>query len=617
MRRIGALLLKELSQHGWVIALLAVFLGLVQGLLVLGSAVAPRTITMLETHATFMRVFLPLLGLAIGRRLVVREYYAHTQRFLESLPLRREEVFVEKLGVGAALLGLAAFASFVLASAIAALKEPVGGRWLLIVLWRTEVFALALWAFFFTMGLLGRWRIPVYLALLLVLLYLDRATEVSVARVPPLSLIGETFVLERHALPVGDLAISLAVAVGLVGLAAFLSLARDGAIADALAGTMSRREKVAIGIVLALALIATTVVEPETDEPPFAFDEPQVLRRSEALDVFYLDETHRASAEALADRLALDLEALGEAWGVEVLPTVHVALRPDLPPDEPERVELAEDDPAVLVRARFTDPSFDRARFSRFVLATVIEKATAGRAALEPIAWVRTGLAGAVAEPDAADLAAWHAARRRPRWQTLSRYRRTEERFGPDVAAAVAQVAAGVVIDHDERRWRAFARSALEPDPGPPPLAVLAIRRDPIRDRFVRETGLEVEAFERAWRGQLDALRRGVGPLPRARARATVEPEEGALRTIRWSIDFARPPEHGTFCALVHAPLGPFDDVVPDRELMREERPCDALDPEGERLRGRYTAGDRVFFAIEREGLGARLRLLAERRTLE
>ncbi len=614
MSRLGGLLLKELLQHGWVLALLGLFVGVTQGLLVLGSAIAPRTITMLEVHESFVRLFLPLLGLALGRRLVVREYYAHTQRFLAALPVYRWEVFVQKLGLGAALLGLAAFASLAVAALVASFKEPLDAQWLIIVLWRTEVFVLALWAFFFTMGLLGRWRVPVYLAIAMVLLYVNRATEVSLSRVPPLSLVNETFVLERARFPAGDLAWSLLFVVVTVGLGAFLALARDGGLADSLAQTMSRVEKVAVGVVLSLALIGTSVADPLADEPPFAFEARRVERRAEVgLAVLYLEDTQAASAAALADHLALDLTALRDELALHELPPVHVALRPDLDPHDYEEVALEEGDPGVLVRARYHDEAFDRSRFSQRVLELAIVKATDGRAAHEPLAWVRSAVAGRIARPGTERLAAVYAAARRPRYEDLARLWRTEERFGEGVAAALAAVAADVAVEEaSEARWRAFARSCLSPEPWPGVLEAVALRRDPVEARLARELGVDHAALEAAWAARLRALRPRAPRLPAAYAR--IEEEEGALRTVAWGVTGATP--EGAGCALVHAPLGPFDGVVDPSDEVRDERPCAAVAGEPARLIGRYGARDRVLLAIEIELDDGPVRLLAERREL-
>ncbi|HJL19217.1 MAG TPA: ABC transporter permease [Sandaracinaceae bacterium LLY-WYZ-13_1] len=626
-RRVGALALKELTHHGLVLLAVGAFLAFVWAMLLLGAAIGPRTITVLEAHADFVRIFLPLLGLALGRRLVVREYHGRTQRFLEALPVHRLEILVTKYGIGLALLGGVTFASLAVVGAVAALKEPVTGRWLLVILWRSEVFALALWSFFFAMGLLGRWRFPLYLGLFVLVVTLDRSTDVELARVGPFALVNETLPLERHDLPFHDLGVTLGLAAGLTAGAAALALVNEGSVAEAAAKTMSRREKAAVGVVFVAALIALDVADPRRTEAPFALEGEHVVRRPDArLAVLHHAPRHAPAAAALADVLAEDRRGLRDALGFGPLPPVHVVLRETLEPHVFERVALDDAEDGVLVRARFTDPAFDREAFRAFVLAEALDVATDGRASFEPHAWVRSGTAGwwvtrgGALPPAMAAQAASVARRRTPSWDTLARWQRTEERFGREATRAWSTAAARAAVEAvGEERWLAFARDVLEEDPPVGALAVIDARRRPVDARFEEATGLDVPAFERTWR---DALRRrgipGAYRLPRGEGFVRVEAEEGDLRVVRWGVRFARPPDDGALCALVHAAVGPFDRPIDPDETRRVEVPCAELDPAGERLVGRYGPGDRAFFAIEvgADATGAPIRLFSERRTI-
>ena len=60
MDRVLTLLEKELWEHGLALGAVLVFLGGIAGLLLLGTAVGPQTITVLDAHASFVRIFLPL-----------------------------------------------------------------------------------------------------------------------------------------------------------------------------------------------------------------------------------------------------------------------------------------------------------------------------------------------------------------------------------------------------------------------------------------------------------------------------------------------------------------------------------------------------------------------------
>lgn len=621
MSRIGVLLAKELREHGLAMGALLVLLGGVATLLLIGAALAPRTLTLLETHATFVRFFLPIVGLALGHRLIVREYQAGTQRLLEALPLRRWEVMLAKLLFGLAVLGLAALASLVISAGAAAFREPVTLTWLALIALRTALFTFTLGAFFLTMGLLGRFRIPVYLTLLFATLFLAFATDLELRRFGPFALIGERFVLEREDFPWREAAVTLAMGLGMLGVGALIALSREGALAEGLARRMSAREKGTVGIILIGALIGSELVDARTKKKPFAFEHEAVVR-AEGIDVLHLEARHRAAAEALSAVVAEDLRGVREALGRDDLPPVHVALRAAVDPREIERVTL-KDEEGVLLRASFASEGFDRDALRAAVLERVLASITRGRAAFEPYVWVQRGFARAWVHrgetlPAPALLALWAARQERPSTSLLAEWERTEERFGVAAADGLAYVAARAIETQvGEDAWQRFARTLLAE---PPPLGVLAVidlRLDPIEARLERETGLTPRALDEALDAQLTAwraLERGpLARVPRTDAFILVEP--GNPPALRWWVDADRPFEPGATCTLVHAAIGPFDAPLDPDALFREERPCAELDDEEARLVGRYGSGERVFAAIELDtpALGAPVRVVATR----
>ncbi|MBX3272169.1 MAG: ABC transporter permease subunit [Sandaracinaceae bacterium] len=613
MRRLGGLLEKELRHHGALLAMLLAFVGSIDLVLLFGASVGPRTITMLEAHANFTRVFLPLVALALGHRLVVREYHERTQRFLEALPVRRIEVLAVKLGLGLAVLGLVAALSLGASALAAATREPLTLRWLGLVALRTAAIVTTLWSALFAMGLLGRWRVPTYLAIGLVLVFLDQGTAFEVGRFGPFGLAGERLVLERFAVPWEELGVSAAIAAGALALAITLALVDEGSVAESLAKPMSRRERIAVGVVLALALIGFEVVEPRRDKPVYAMVHPQTVHRPDArVSVQHVDPSLRQDAEALADAIAGDLVRAREALGYRApLGPVHVASRPSLPAHARESVALADRADGVLVRAPFGAPGFDAAGLRAWLLERVVDHATEGRAAFEPNAWVRAGSAALLVHerPPAPGLAAFHRRHRAPRYEALARYRRTEERFGAEVARALAASAAFAFVEvAGSDAWWAFAREVL----APPPPGVFAMLRPTARARF--EAAVDPAAFDAAWERALTAP----SDVPRARGWIAIEPAEGRLRAVRWGVRFEAPPPPGARCALAHAELGPFDEVLADADLAREEVACGALGEDGATLAGGgYGAGDRALFVVELATGGAPVRLLAERRELD
>jgi hypothetical protein len=643
MRRLGALIGKELREHGLVLGALTLLLVGVALLLLLGSLAASRTMTLLETHATFVRFFLPIAALALGHRLIVLEYQRGTQRFLEALPLRRWEVLVTKLALALGVLSIAALGSLALSLAAAALREPITLRWVAIVLVKTELFALTLGVFFLTMGLAGRFRIPIYLTLLFALAFLGFATDVELARFGPFALVGERFVLERDRLPVGEVLETALLIAGMLGIGAFLALGREGSIADALARRMSAREKAIVGVVLIGAMVASELFDTKKDKDPFTFDHEAVVRLEDPrVEVLYLEPRHRPRAEALAALVASDLRGVRDALALEALPAVHVALRESIDPRAIERVELEEND-GVLVRASFASDGFDRDALRARLIERVLEHVTGDRAAFEPYAWVRTGFAEAWvhsvgwrapprARPGSAAplpsparsgealpspaLRALHVARtERPRFVTLARWQRTEERLGPAGAEGLAYAAAAAIVARaGQPKWLAFARSTIAREPPPAALAVIDLRLDPIAARLERETGMSPEALDAAMQEQIARWRaseraRRLARVPRLRASLAMEG-----RAIVWRVSADRPFEPGATCSLLHAAAGPFDRPLRPEALFREERLCAALaDPEA--LAGRHGPGERVLVAVELDTptLGAPVRVAAAR----
>lgn len=620
MKRIGALVAKELREHGLVLGGLTLLLIGVALLLLLGSLTASRTMTLLETHATFARFFLPIAGMALGHRLIVLEYQRGTQRFLEALPLKRWEVLITKLALALSVLSIAALGSLGLSLAAASLTEPITLRWVAIVAVKTELFALSLGVFFVTMGLAGRFRIPIYLTLLFALAFLGFATDVEIDRFGPFALVGQRFVLERDALPWGDVLETALLILGVLGAGTIIALGREGSIADALARRMSAREKAIVGVVLIGAMIASEVFDTKKDKDPFTFDHEAVVRLDDPrVEVLYLEPRHRPRAEALGAVLQADLRGVREALALDRLPAVHVALREAIDPRAVEPVTLEEND-GVLVRASFASEGFDREALRAALIERVLEDVTDDRAAFEPYAWVRTGFAeawvhaGEAMPPPA--LRALHVARaERPRFLALSRWQRTEERLGPAGAQSLAYLAATAIEARAGRaKWLAFARATVAREPPPAALAVIELRMSPIAARLERETGLDPAALDAAMLEQLARWRaseraRLLDRVPRVRASIAME-----ARSIVWRVTADRPFEPGASCSLLHAAAGPFDRPLPPEALFREERLCAELAGE-EALVGRHGPGERVLVAVELDSptLGAPVRIASAR----
>ncbi len=629
MRRIAGLLKKEMWEHGALVLGLLLLVGFVLMMLLIGALSATRTITILETHANFVRFFIPLIALALGNRLVVREYHGRTQRFLEALPIRRVEVVIVKVTAGIMILSIACMASLLLSALAAIVREPVTLRWLALVAMRSEVFVFVLWSVLFMMGLLGRWRIPIYLGIGLFLLILGSTTDVEIGRFGPFALVGDMLVLERQTLPLTDLWQSVALGAGALAAGFALALLGEGSIAEALSRRMTQREKATFAMAFVGGLIVLGTAGEKKTKEPFSFQRDEVVRTG-GVEVLYFHDRHRRAAEEIAALLSSDRARLRRDLLLSSLAPVHIALRETLDARTVERVEL-EDADGILLRANFIADHFDRGALRSAALERVIEHATDGRALFEPHAWVRTGLAAMLAyegesERVPAMRALWMARQRAPSWALLARWQRTEERYGPAAAQGVAYAAASTIVSLRTRaRWLAFARSIVGEEPPWGMRAVWEERSEPPIARLMRHVGISERELIAGWRVQNERWRADprfaeLHAVPHARSAISIERGEGDLRTVRWSVRFTHgAPERESICTLVHAALGPFDRPLRVDELSREERPCAELASGGERLVGRYAPGERVLLAVEVDSpgiLGAAIRVHSERREI-
>ena len=166
---------KELRQHGGALlgmtALLATAFGLGK---VLMSREA-RVLSALEAVSSFALGPLVAAALYLGHRLVVAEHFGRTQRFVEALPVRRGHLALVKAAFGLCWLELWAGLALLLGAA-GATTEPLGARFLGILAARLSLYVLALWGVIFLLGFFGRLRFVLGVALVVLLIALDRAT---------------------------------------------------------------------------------------------------------------------------------------------------------------------------------------------------------------------------------------------------------------------------------------------------------------------------------------------------------------------------------------------------------------------------------------------------------
>ncbi len=662
MRRLTALLGKELRQHALSGIALLVCLTICYLLLLVGTLANAETVSVMEVHASFLLLFVLIAALVLGHRLVVTEYYGRTQLFLEALPVRRWEVVALKYGLGLAVLLLISGLSLG-ATALAALtREPVDGWFLTIVATRTLVYVFFLWAFLFAMGLVGRFRIPIYLALLVMVGVVDGMTQLELQRFGPLALVdNNTLPFEREVMPIRALLETLAIGIGWTAVAFGLALIHEGSVAETLAKRMSQKEKALVGILFVGMMLAIVFLDDRRDKEPYTFPNQNTLVSATApLEILYLQPTRSADALALQSRLEHDLDTLRDAMGWTDLPAVRIAYRPSIDATIYDQAELTSND-GILVRANFqrTD-DWDPQAFSAFVIGLTLDDATLGRAQFEPKAWLRDGFAqwwasrpratGSAVNIDpavacASDDSPTRRTLLRALWMTrhqpltshqLATWLRTRERHGERVTAALALSGLWVLEQqHGEAAVLALAREVFGRQPTEDireliyewrhPMATVFQAANTAKTADTTTTTVGWEDFIADWNTQLDrwrsepACRALLDAIPEGEAELEIERGAGSVRNIVYRFDFDSPWKAGTLVTLLHTRLTPFDAPLERFDLRRREH----LWPTGEsqaswRLPGFYGQGSRAFFALEVESeiLGCPIRWVADRRDI-
>jgi hypothetical protein len=614
-----ALLLKEWREHRGAWLVLNLFLGLVLLLLLLAqknTAEKGSLFALLQVPA----IVLSTVGaLFVGHRLVVREYGQRTQLFLEALPLSRTRILATKLVLGTTVLLLPLAAALLFLWSRARAHEDVTARFLLLLSLRAATPVLLGWSFFALAGLLGRYRNPLYLFLVLAAFAADQLTDLDLSTAGPFGLLGADFAFERSRVPWDDLLGCWALTAAVVALCFGLILYRDGTLAELFSQKMSHREKVFIACVLVGLLAAISMMDEAKKRKPFDLHEAEQTRvKQSAVQVASGVGFPRERAQEMAERLARELLALSDYLGLERLPAVAVLPIRELDADVFQRAKLEEAD-GVVVRANLAAPDFDVRAFEAFLFREVLIHVSEGVVLREERQWLLDGFTtwwahrsgqeerlparAAVASREGFDAQAWLT---------------TRERLGPCLSGAVA--ARGVQALHTrlgEPSFQALMRHLLARPAG---TGLWGFWKEPRLGSLLREQdGFSEEELLRRWSEALQEdrqthakeLERVAGMKPSLSLVAESAETFRLEHTLQAAEGQALPARY----ALLHHKLEPFENEVAAHALSRQDT---VPAPGGARLPVGLARGDRWLFVVQvdSETLGCPIRLLAERKEI-
>ncbi|HTQ36848.1 MAG TPA: ABC transporter permease [Steroidobacteraceae bacterium] len=550
--------------------------------------------------------FGPLLSLALANRFVVREYGGRTQLFLETLPMSRAQVIAVKWLTSAVCLLLPMALGFGVILLAARHSVDLTGQFVLSLAMRGFVFLMFAHALAFFVGLTGRYRYLLWLALVVLGIIGYVAWQMPPEQWPPFRLVSGAMPFQRGAAPIQALWITAAITAGLLAATFTLALGFQGSWVVALARRMSLREKIVMTTAFISVIYVMMLVDDRKPKPPFSLQDgvassaglPRVMvARAEGLG--------SAAALGLADRLATDLQALRGYLALGHLPVV--AVQPDASIDSGLflRAHLPDSDGVVLQGAAGAE-RFDEAGFRAFMLRQVLDWYGRGLASRESRRWLLDGFSRwRVARDDAAqrELLTWRAAAalqvlesgQGGLAQALQHWLTTREQLGDCLGDALAwRATEWLSASLGEEHFRDLARALFGQRPAAGIRAFLAER--PV-NALLREAG--APATETLAAGLQQAIH----------AEGTAQADR--IPPMRqWSVKFEAVAMRGSLFELHHAvttagnapvpayavrymSVGPWDGELTPASMER----VDATGPGV--LPASFPRGERVFTAVE------------------
>jgi hypothetical protein len=579
----AALILKELRQHWLAFLLVAGLAGV--GLLVITAFTAFQGMagSLLDALGLFLRTLFVITALVLCNRLVVQEYQNKTQLFLQSLPISRLHMIVVKYLFGLLLLISMVTVAFVILVLLSARNEELTTRFVLILAARTYSFSWCVYSGFFMMGLLGRYRVAIYLFAMLGAMAIDTLTKLDLSRFGPFALLDDQFAYERFDWPTQALYVTLGLATTFVAVTLVLSLVREGSVASLLAEKMSHREKVFMTVLLFGFVFTVGVFDEQAAKQPF--DLPDAL--AEQVDDVTVKVSLGASADEergrqLARKVANEIAALQEYLQVEQFPPIFIVQRRDLDAQRYERGML-DGAEGLLVRANFVDDQWQNGRFLAWLIRELILLASDERVKFEPNMWILDGFApywtchdtgSKHAEYATLDLRAAYGMERGFTSDDATHWLSYRERVGEDIAAAVAW--SGLMSlreSQGEPACRAFLQAMLDCDVPGDVRGVWHEWRNPLPKVMASEAGLPYDQFVAAWSNDLESRRQSrmedLARIPELSGTIHFASTSASTRIVNFDFKCDPPPE--SRFTLVHFTLPPFDHELPISELHREE----------------------------------------------
>ncbi len=579
----GALIRKELRQHWWAFLLIA-FLSMCGIVWVL-------LLTILQdqsgSHLFALRLhafLLALSALVLGNRLVVAEYSASTQIFLESLPLPRLRIVVVKYFLGLSIL-LVCAATALGAALLAGMRTEVyTPRFLGILISRYLCYTIFVYSFYFAMGFLGLFRFAAYAVIAAGITLLVKLRDVALHELAPIHLIGTTFPFEREIYPVQSLVITSALSLAFFILAMILAASREGSISTLLGERMSYRDKIALTSLIFGIMVAMVVIDEVKVKEPYAMTGGSSAGETRIARVTVAPSSE--NARILAERLGKDLDEMAGFLDLPTLPPVFLIERTDLDPDQMQYGYLEQSE-GVIIRTAYNAEGWSYARCLEYVSGEIIDVVSSGRISKEDRFWVLDGFTLYWPHRDRPDapLDKDHHLLLRALYGTeilggirtpvdLQKWFSHQMKVGHEITAGISWSMLRVLEkEAGPQEARNFMRSVLAARTPQNALTTLRELGDPIESRFRRHTGLELSSFLDSWNFELESLREihasELENIPKLHADLNFKGEAETTFQARYRVNVTGSGTSIERPVLLYGETAPFQVWVPEELLKR------------------------------------------------
>jgi hypothetical protein len=615
---IAHLIKKELADHWRALLGIAGLQSLVLLVALVNAQLSNSAITVIQLLPVQLVSTAPIAATIAMQALFASEIRNKTILFLEALPISRVKLVFAKLLVGGALIFSMNLFLAAVVMALAARTEPMSLRFLEIVALKTTAAAVFWFALTFFAAVLGRYRWPFYLTLIIVAFVYDQAGG-QLGSVPPATLWDKTFATERYLVPLRDVTIVFGASAVSIAFGCSILLMRSGSVALLLGEKMGHREKVLLAGAMILSVWAASELAPKKIEPLYEIKSASARKFESARVSLSVLPPDGVDIDEQMHALHARLEPLSDVLGRSA-PPLFLFHRADLDRGRFEKANVEKQE-GILIRANLSEEGIAPDDLAAFVTGAIIDRLTEGRSLSERRLWLRYGFSELWAtRRDQLWLRALYARREGFAPKDIDRWFVVRETLGEPLSAALAW--SGLVVLEDTigvEATRSIVRLSFEPDSR---RGLRSLRRGEAQslDALLASEGrTDRESFLRAWNERLDREQLRFEPLlaalPSFRLDTEIEGSE-LSRRIRVSILSDRELGDELVAGVLWRNLPAIDDPLDPLSLKREERPL--VDRVTLVVPRSFRSGARVFLvgSIFLSDLGCEARFHAMRSTV-